>query len=349
MSNTHRPGGSSQQPLVSLVTPVYNAAAHLERCLDSLQTQSVSDIEIICIDDGSRDRSRAILHRHAQSDRRMRILAQSNSGPAAARNRGMAQARGRYLGFIDADDWLEGDFIALLLDGIRRTSADLVRSSIINEFTDRSEAWHGNAYLQKRARNNENLGLNDHGFYVWNALYDLQRLRGFGLDRFDAGCDGLEDMPFTVRATHLLEQRRAVPEAAYHYRRGLPDQLTAISLTKIRRSLVANRLCIDFANRFPYRKPEDYADVVSRNVKNLLSHFYRGMTQIPEQFDDQARRHFYMAFCDLFRSHTRHEILSAYRPSPLYATLDEEHFPEFCSLSLACDVQHPAGAGQAAA
>ncbi len=334
MPNAPASQHTASQPLVSFVVPVYNAATYLDQCLDSLQTQSAGNLEIICVDDGSTDDSRAILQRRAQHDRRLVVLEQRNSGPAAARNRGMTMARGRYLGFIDADDWVDTDFTARLLDGIQSNAADLVRASIINEFPDHSEAWHGNTYLQQRAEKGDNLGLNDHGYYAWNALYDLHRLRSLGLDRFDTGCDGLEDMPFTVRAMHSLSRRRAVPEAVYHYRRGLPTQLTAISPTKIQNALIANRLCIDFANGFAYGNPEDYAEVVSRNLANLFSHFSRGVSQIPHQFDTAAQTDFYLQVCELFQRHARHELIIRYRPNPLFATLDKNGFSRF--LAVAC-------------
>jgi len=334
MPNTPFPDQPSGPPVVSLVIPIFNAGAYLEQCLDSIQNQSVSNLEIICINDGSSDGSGAVLQRRAQNDSRLTILSQENSGPAAARNRGLAIARGRYLGFIDADDWIDKDYVALLLEGIQRNSADIIRASIINEFPQHSEPWHGNAYLRKRAASGERLGLNDHGYYVWNALYDLARLRSLGLDRFDMGCDGLEDMPFTVRVMHTFVRRYSLPDAIYHYRREISTQLTAISLTKIQRSLVANRLCIDFANAFTYFDPKDYADVVARNLKNLISHFSRGLLQIPDLFDISAQTAFYLKVCEIFREHVRQDIIANYHPSSLYATLDGIHFEDFLKISL---------------
>lgn len=91
---------------VSVVVPVYNTAPYLPQCLDSLVGQSLDDIEIICVDDGSTDGSLAILQDYAQQDPRLMVVAQQNQRAGIARNNGLALARGRYVLFCDSDDYL---------------------------------------------------------------------------------------------------------------------------------------------------------------------------------------------------------------------------------------------------
>lgn len=90
---------------VSVIIPVYNKAQYLDNCLNSIESQSLREIEIICIDDGSTDESRDILERHARNDERIIVIAQQNQGASSARNRGIERARGRYIAFMDADDF----------------------------------------------------------------------------------------------------------------------------------------------------------------------------------------------------------------------------------------------------
>ena len=92
---------------VSVIVPVYNAERYLRQALDSLAAQTLSDVEFICIDDGSRDASGAILDEYFAKDRRFRVFHTVNQGAANARNFGMAQACGEYLTFMDADDYVE--------------------------------------------------------------------------------------------------------------------------------------------------------------------------------------------------------------------------------------------------
>lgn len=99
------------QPKVSVIIPVYNAQAYLCDCLDSIVRQTLRDIEIICIDDGSTDNSLAILEQYAAQDSRFRILRQENQGAGAARNHGLQYARGIFLSILDCDDFFEPDML----------------------------------------------------------------------------------------------------------------------------------------------------------------------------------------------------------------------------------------------
>ena len=111
--------------LVSVVIPVYNIAPQLEQCLDSVLGQSLSDLEVICVDDGSTDESPAILARYAAADSRVTVITQANGGPGAARNTGLARARGRYLIFLDSDDWFEPRFLERMAARAEETGADV--------------------------------------------------------------------------------------------------------------------------------------------------------------------------------------------------------------------------------
>ena len=94
---------------ISIIVPIYNAEKYLEEALESLINQSLKDIEIICVNDGSTDKSLEILQKYAKKDKRVKILSQTNKGQSAARNTGIKVATGEYIGFLDADDWAESN------------------------------------------------------------------------------------------------------------------------------------------------------------------------------------------------------------------------------------------------
>lgn len=112
-------------PVVSVIIPVYNARDYIEQCISSILEQTLVELELICIDDGSSDASAAICERIAESDERVVVLRQKNKGASAARNRGIRAARGIWICFVDADDWLEKDMLESLV-GIARPETDLV-------------------------------------------------------------------------------------------------------------------------------------------------------------------------------------------------------------------------------
>ena len=98
---------SEPKILVSVVVPIYNAYDYLEAALDSILDQTLRDIEVICIDDGSTDRSIEIIKKYHEKDKRIRVVTENNAGVSTARNKGIARVRGEYTIFLDADDFYE--------------------------------------------------------------------------------------------------------------------------------------------------------------------------------------------------------------------------------------------------
>lgn len=125
-------------PKISIIVPVYNVAPFLPQCMDSLIGQTYQNLEIICIDDGSTDTSNAILDQYAASDKRILCIHQDNAGLSAARNRGLDAASGKYLLFVDADDWIEPDTCEKAMSQMLAHSADLVLWPYIREYPDHS-------------------------------------------------------------------------------------------------------------------------------------------------------------------------------------------------------------------
>ena len=128
-------------PHITILTAVYNAADTLPRCLDSLLGQTLADIEVICIDDASTDASPAILDGYARRDSRVRVIhLATNGGQARARNAGLAQARGAYIGMVDADDWLAPDALHQAWDvTLSHPDADAVLFHLIRTYPDGHE------------------------------------------------------------------------------------------------------------------------------------------------------------------------------------------------------------------
>ena len=123
-------------PLISVIIPVYNAEKYMRRGLDSLLAQTCGDWEAVCIDDGSTDGSAAVLEEYARRDSRIRVLRQENSGVSVARNRGIREARGQWVTFMDADDWLCEDIIEALLPHTRREEVDIIGFEAEVKFED---------------------------------------------------------------------------------------------------------------------------------------------------------------------------------------------------------------------
>ena len=113
-------------PLVSVIVPVFNGAPYLRQCMDSICTQTLKEIEIICVDDGSTDDSLSILQEYSAKDGRVIVLQQQNLYAGTARNNGMKIARGKYYSFLDADDYFEEDMLKCLTEAAEAHEVDMV-------------------------------------------------------------------------------------------------------------------------------------------------------------------------------------------------------------------------------
>lgn len=118
---------------VSIIIPVYNTEQYLRQCLDSVIAQSLKEIEIICVDDGSTDGCARILDDYVKKDFRIMVIHQGNSGAAAARKKGISVASGEYVGFIDSDDWVEQEMYEKLYLLAIENDVDLVSSGYLKE------------------------------------------------------------------------------------------------------------------------------------------------------------------------------------------------------------------------
>lgn len=113
-------------PKVSIIIPVYNVEKYLRECLDSVCNQTLTDIEIICINDGSTDDSLGILNEYAQNDKRIIVVDKDNEGVSVARNIGIDKSTGEYLCFLDSDDWLEKDILEKSYNKISNTNSNII-------------------------------------------------------------------------------------------------------------------------------------------------------------------------------------------------------------------------------
>ncbi|MBM7710553.1 glycosyltransferase family 2 protein [Enterococcus xiangfangensis] len=122
---------------ISIIVPVYNVEKYLKKCVDSILAQTFTDFELILVDDGSPDNSGAICDQYAEQDSRVKVIHKENGGLSDARNAGIEVAKGKYLGFIDSDDYIAEDMYELLYNNIIREKADLSICGIYDVYKDK--------------------------------------------------------------------------------------------------------------------------------------------------------------------------------------------------------------------
>lgn len=209
---------------VSIIVPVYNIEKYLAKCLDSLINQTLEDIEIICVNDGSTDNSAEILNEYAQKDSRIKIINQENAGLSAARNTGINAANGEYIGYVDSDDWVDLTYFENLYNAAIQNNADIAVAGIKRVGGEHYKEKLFLEFKNPTTTNNveEKFRLCDipDKSYVWNKIYKLSEIKKHNL-YFRVGVN-YEDIIYAPKIIHILSTLTTVPNTYYYYlkRRG---------------------------------------------------------------------------------------------------------------------------------
>lgn len=176
-------------PFFSIIVPVYNVAPYLRECLDSVCMQSFTDWECICVDDGSSDGSGSILDEYAAKDPRFRAIHQPNGGEGAARNAGLAVARGEWIVFLDGDDGLCSDALRRIDEAVEQ-DVEIIRFGFMT-FQDSELPAFESARAGKRRDIDisRRIGMSEFFAYVWQHAYRRKAIAGMQFKRYRRGCD----------------------------------------------------------------------------------------------------------------------------------------------------------------
>ena len=187
---------------ISVIVPVYNAERYLKRCVESILMQTYSNLEVILVDDGSTDNSGKICDDYLKVDSRVRVIHKANGGVSSARNYGLEVAIGKYVTFVDSDDWIENDAIEILYNLLVKNKAEC---SCFSFYIDKKH------YIQECKQNGNTvkvldsstaiefaLSNNKFSGYVWNKLYSLHIIREKAIC-FDENISICEDLLFNIK------------------------------------------------------------------------------------------------------------------------------------------------------
>lgn len=199
-------------PKVSVIIPIYNVEKYLEKCLNCLLNQSLKEIEIICINDGSKDNSYNLLTDFAQKDARIIILSQDNQGPGVARNNGLAIAKGEYIGFVDPDDYIDSDFLERLYNCAIINNSDIVKGNV------KFETDSGFEYSQENLKikyENKKVPLKSFRADWWSAIYKKSNIDKYNISFAEAYY--LEDVAFLDKNLLIAKSFTLLDDVFYHH------------------------------------------------------------------------------------------------------------------------------------
>ena len=254
-------------PKISVIVPVYNTERFLQRCIDSVLAQTYQDFELLLIDDGSKDSSGVICETYAAKDARIRVIHKENTGVSDTRNLGLDVARGKYLFFLDADDfWLQSDSMSMFVQKAEEHNLDIVRGEYSAMHEDGSFAWSRRIskkrkqYAERVLYSGEFLEYGIHGeFFLPLSMFKRSRI---GNLRFEKGRVFLEDMLFY--STFLLQDLKCMylPDIRFYgYRKNENSASNKVSVKKLADSfsmcyrfhdLAQNTRDVALKNKFVY-------------------------------------------------------------------------------------------------
>lgn len=211
-------------PLLTIIIPVYNMEKYVERCIHSILTQSFTDFELIVIDDGSKDKSCEIISEIAKEDRRIKLHAYPNGGVSVARNRGMELAKGVYLMFIDADDYISDQYLEHIMSKVNEYKADIYIWGITKDLLNGlgkpiapslSGLYTKKNFLTEFVKDQYSTRKGLFG-YISNKLLKTELLFS-GNIRFDESMKLMEDYDFFLRYYEHCQSFYCFNEIGYHY------------------------------------------------------------------------------------------------------------------------------------
>ncbi len=213
-------------PKVSVVVPCYNVQSYIEETLDSLLDQTLEDIEIVCVNDGSTDDTLSILQRYAENDSRIKIIDKENGGYGKAMNVGMQASTGEYIGIVESDDYVKKNMFEWLYTTAKKSDLDFVKSDFIKFWTSDNgskktkyeKVAHKNSYYNVLIDPTENVDLFNCQMLNWTGIYKREFLEQNNIRHNESPGASYQDNGFWFQVFCCAHRGMIIDEAFYYYR-----------------------------------------------------------------------------------------------------------------------------------
>ncbi len=214
-------------PKVSVLVPIFNVEKYLEECLDSIVNQTLKDIEIICINDGSTDSSLSVIKKYAKKDTRIVLVDKKNSGYGDSMNRGLKKATGEYIGIVESDDWIELDMFEKLYETALDGQAEVVKANFYNYYTNPAYK-HLDGTIEKVVNSKETGQIIDTSTQntimwqqpsIWSSIYKKDFLKSNDINFLPSPGASYQDVGFNFKVWATAQRVIFLEEAFLHYRK----------------------------------------------------------------------------------------------------------------------------------
>lgn len=212
----------NNKPLISILVPCYNVEAYLRQCMDSIIRQTYTNLEIICLDDGSTDRTPEILKEYEKKDSRTRVISKPNSGYGATMNIGLKAASGKYIGIVESDDYIEPKMYEILCDAAEKDNLDIVRCRFIERNVIKSkDKVNTFSYVKDNGRVFRPTDVPSSFTMkpsIWAGMYKREFLERNGIRFLETPGASYQDTAFAFKALATAQRVRMLPDVLHNYR-----------------------------------------------------------------------------------------------------------------------------------
>ena len=260
---------SLNNPKISIIIPCYNVSKYINKCLESIFNQTFRDFEVICIDDGSIDNTYNLINDFRKNDERIKLLKQENAGPSKARNIGLDLAKGEFIAFIDADDWIDKDYLEKLLEAIERNNCDIAPSTIIRKRknSQKYRVCYTEEKVYSTLQDKIEISKIPTCCYIWNKLYRADKIKNF---KFKEGIF-FEDVIWIPEVLKNTDKLVTVPNINYYYRVNKNSIVKKLSSEKKQNdSYYSKKYIIDFFKNNNLKLSYKY-ETITRRINYFLN------------------------------------------------------------------------------
>ena len=258
---------------VSILVPICNVEKFLPKCLDSLIAQTLSNIEIICLNDGSKDNSLAIIKRYAESDSRIVVVDKPNSGYGDTMNRGLDIATGEYIGIVESDDFVDKNMFEKLYDLAKINDADIARGGYYLYWENQSEVikreeWFHDYDKLFNPNKQRSIYLSDPA--IWSAIYKKSFLKEYNIQFLATPGASYQDTSFFFKTNFCARKMIFTNIPFLHYRQDNPG--SSVKDTTLEKAILVHREYEEFLNFAKRNSSElqNIKDVVMTKYKRII-------------------------------------------------------------------------------
>lgn len=276
------------KPKLSILVPVYNVEKYLEQCLSSLVQQTLRDIEIICINDGSTDKSLILIERFADQDKRIKIINKENSGYGDSMNQALAEATGEYIGILESDDWVDTHAFEKLYNVAKKDKADVVKANYYKVKNNLDIAEVQEITEQKVINPQKHREVFYFAPAIWSAIYRRGFLEKNQIKFLPTPGASYQDLSFNFKVWALAKKAALLPDCFVHYRIdnanssvNNPGKVNCVidEYAEIETFLCERGIFKEFGETMNAAKFRNYHWNFQRLEKNLAKEFYQAWRQ----------------------------------------------------------------------